>query len=754
MIEDDELRSIFKIESAEHILGLEEGLLHIEKDLDNRELLEAVFRDVHSLKGAAHMLGLKSLETISHDMEDILSAAREGSVPLSPVIIENLYKGLDLLTVLVKDSVSDEPAGAVIVNASENISNISITTIPGHSGPECEETRSSHLSADNFKSMHAESAVKKPENAEDNSDIKTPGDSLSSQETSESPAGKFHIETIRVEPKRLDKLMSQTGELTVTKLRIIQRLEDINDIIVMWDKISRNLSVSDMKNGTVIKNFGLLLNKVRNGLHDQCSRLDQITSELNESISRIRLLPVSTIFNFFKRMVRDLAKEKQKDIRLSIAGGDTAVDKRIIEEIKDPLMHIIRNAVDHGIEMPEERKRKKKNRTGTITLKAYQTPSNVVIEVIDDGRGLDIDAIKSAALKMKIINENELHTISHLHANSLIFTSGVSTSGFVSDISGRGVGLDVARANVERLKGTIQIESTYGSGCTFRIQLPLTLSASKVMIISDDNIKYAIPVEYIQTACFINQQNIFTIHGRRTISYKNRPVPIAVLSDLLELKRVNLSNKDKITVTEKIPCVVISTGDEKLGLLVNELIDEQEVVLKPHGSILKRVRNISGSTILGTGEICLILNPYDLIKTAGKAETIVIEKKIPENTESVKKILIAEDSITVRTQMKRILKGAGYEVAVAVDGLEAYTMLCETHFDAVVSDIQMPNMTGIELTEKIRKNKKYSEIPVILITSLTSDSDRKQGVEAGANAYITKPSFDQKVLLDTLRRLV
>jgi two-component system chemotaxis sensor kinase CheA len=336
----------------------------------------------------------------------------------------------------------------------------------------------------------------------------------------------------------------------------------------------------------------------------------------------------------------------------------------------------------------------------------------------------------------------------------MIFASGISTSGFVSDISGRGVGLDVARANVERLKGSIQIESTCGEGCLIRIKLPLTLSASKVMIVSDDSAKYAIPVEYIQSCCFINQKNIFTIHGHSTISYENRPVPVAVLSDLLELTRRHQLNNDKITVAEEIPCVIISTGDEKLGILVNELIDEQEVVLKQHSSILKRVRNISGSTILGTGEICLILNPYDLIQTAGRSEARVIKEIIPDSNKSGKNILVVEDSITVRTQMKRILKGAGYEVAVAVDGLEAFTMLCESHFDAVVSDIQMPNMTGLELTEKIRKNKKYSEMPIILITSLSSDSDRKRGVEAGANAYITKPSFDQKILLDTLRRLV
>jgi len=435
-----------------------------------------------------------------------------------------------------------------------------------------------------------------------------------------------------------------------------------------------------------------------------------------------------------------------------IEGGETAADKRIIEEMKDPLMHMVRNAVDHGIESPGERERRNKPRTGTITLKAYQTPAHVVIEVSDDGHGLDTESIKRTALKRKMINENEISALTPSQIHSLIFVSGVSTSTFVSDVSGRGVGLDVVRANVERLKGTISIESSRDRGCTIGIQLPLTLATSRVMIVAVHNLKYAVPLEYIQTTCLIPRKDVFTIEGRKTIVYNKIPVSVADLSDILELRYPGSSFRNPRP--EALPCIILSIGDDKIGLFADELIDEQEIVLKPYSKILKRVSNISGSTILGTGEVCMVLNPHDLMKSVRKKGTPYSQENPEEEAETGKSILVAEDSIAVRTQMKRILESAGYEVTAAVDGLDAYNKLGGRPFDALVTDIMMPNMTGLALTEKIRQDKKYKEMPVVLVTSLASDEDRKKGMEAGANAYITKPSFDQKVFLDTLKRLI
>ncbi|MCK9420608.1 MAG: hybrid sensor histidine kinase/response regulator [Nitrospirae bacterium] len=724
MIEDNELRNMFKIESAEHIQRLEEGFLRLEKEPGNAAVLEEVFREAHSLKGAARMLGLTGIETISHHIEDILGSARKSSAPLSSEVIGRLFKGLDPLRNLVREAVTEEPSGVIVSHVLEQLK----------------------ISMDNrIQSFVIE---------EDNSAFEA---SAQHTEIKETILGDFRIDTIRVETNKLDKLMSQTGELNVTKLRIAQRLEDIKDVMTLWEDISRTLPKAEMEDKPKLEKFGIQLNTLKNVLYDDSSRLGFIAAELEDSISRIRLLPLSTIFNLFQRTVRDLAKEKAKEIQLVIEGGETAADKRIIEEMKDPLMHMVRNAVDHGIEMPDERARKNKPRIGTITLKAYQTPANVVIEVSDDGQGLEIEAIKRVALKRKMVNETEFAAMPPSQIQSLIFVSGFSTSTFVSDISGRGVGLDVVRTNVERLKGTIHVESLPDRGCTIRIKLPLTLATSRVMIVTVDNMKYALPVEHIQTTCLIKRKDVFTVEGRRTIVFDKLPVPVADLSDLLEFKGAKAHIPQAASRTphsETIPCIIISAGDDKLGLFVEELLDEQEVVLKQYSSILKRARNISGSSILGTGEVCMILNPFDLIKSAKKKGAPTAQEKPGAETETRKSILVAEDSITVRTQMKRILEGAGYEVTVAVDGLDAFNKLGGHPFDAVVSDIMMPNMSGLELTEKIRQKKKYKEMPVVLVTSLASEEDKQRGLEAGANAYITKPSFDQKVLLDTLRRLI
>ena len=730
MIEDNELRNMFKIESAEHIQRLEESFLRLETEPLNGAVLEEAFREAHSLKGAAHMLGLSGVETLSHRIEDILWSAKKGSVRLSSEVIDRFCKGLDAIRSLANEAVTGEPSGVIVSDELEQL------TISPESAPAClgKGVQSSVIEEDNSELRFEPSAR--------HIEIKEPA------------FGEFRIDTIRVETHKLDKLMSQTGELSVTKLRVARRLADIEDVMMLWENISKHFPKSGTEDKPEIEQFKALLNTLKNAVYTDSSRLGLIAAELEESISRIRLLPLSTIFNLFQRMARDLAKEKAKDVQLIIEGGDTAADKRIIEEMKDPLMHMVRNAVDHGIETPAERERKNKPRTGTITLKAYQTPSNVVIEVSDDGQGLDIEAIKRAALKRKVVNETDLSSMPPSQIQALIFASGVSTSAFVSDISGRGVGLDVVRANVERLKGTIHIESLPDRGCTIRIQLPLTLATSRVMIVTVNNMKYALPVEHIQTTCLINRKDVFTLEGRRTIVFDKLPVPVADLSDLLELKGANPVGKGHAPQSETLPCIIISTGADKLGLFVKELLDEQEVVLKQYSSILKRARNISGSTILGAGEVCMVLNPYDLIKSAKKKGAPTEEERPGAEAEARKSILVAEDSITVRTQMKRILEGAGYEVAVAVDGLEAFNKLGGSPFDALVSDIMMPNMDGLALTEKIRQDKKYKEMPVILVTSLASNEDRQRGMEAGANAYISKPSFDQKVLLDTLRRLI
>jgi len=603
--------------------------------------------------------------------------------------------------------------------------------------------------------------------------------------------------------------MTQAGELTVTKIRITHRLAEIEELVNLYEEWSREASVNrfvlkevDARLGVSVgigagndKNsslfylrkgvtqtsgstegiasqqlqhfhhrvrerlelLGSIVTRLRNAMYEDNARLEVVADELSDGIRTMRLLPLSTIFNLFPRMVRDLAKQEGKEVDLALEGAETKADKRILEEMKDPLMHMIRNALDHGIETPEERQHLGKPPQGKIQLKAKQTATNVVIEIADDGRGLDNEKIKHTALKRGVCRPEELATMTPSQIQSLIFEPGFSTRTFVTEISGRGVGLDVVRTNVELLKGTIQVESKPGIGCTIRVQLPTTLATAQVLIVSVMGISYAIPVEFVQTARFISEDDIFTIEGRDTIILDNQPVSVERLADLLELSVVSSQQSLVIGNTndkEQIPCLILKVADERLGLLVDALVDEQDVMLKPQSQLLKRVRNVSGATILGTGEVCIVLNPQDLIKSVRKQVVSTKPKQIPQAPIHKQLILLVEDSISIRTQEKRILEGAGYEVVTAVDGLDGFNKLKTRSFDAVVSDIQMPNLDGLGLAAKIRQHKEYSELPIILVTSLASDEDKRRGAEAGANAYITKGTFNQEILLDTLRRLV
>ena len=819
MIKDAELREVFKTTSEEHLQKLDEGFLYLEKHPDDLEKLEELLRETHSLKGDAGMLGLKDLSQIAHQVEHLLEEIKRGEKVISSEISDRLSIGLDALSKLVQEAVTGEKSGINTIHILANLMGsknmntqskeenqthlISQKTTTIHT-PISEKIEEKKLNKNNSSSPDLELEATAENTLVNNIDELTtsnrekPTSKLTSSltktelnessviiESSHTSSTSYHIETVRVPTRNLDFLMTQAGELTVTKIRLIHRLAEIEEITNLWEDWSRdifnnrfvihdiNVSNSNTLNDYFIKQLqsyhhrgeeqleklGLLINNLRNYIHEDLAKLDLISNDIERGVRTLRMLPLSTIFNMFTRIVRDLARQESKQVELIIKGSSTKADKRIIEQMKDPLMHIIRNAVDHGIETPAERKKLGKPEVATIKLRAYNTTTNVIIEVIDDGRGLDTEQIKKTAIKHGVCTETELSYMTETQIQSLIFTPGFSTKKFVTEVSGRGIGLDVVKTNVEELKGNISIESQHKKGCLIRVVLSTSLATVNVLIVAIANTYYALPVEYVQTSLMVSIASIFTIEGRDTIIFEKEPISVARLADLLE---ISVTHQEEITEKQEIPCIILNVGSEKLGLFIDTLIDEQDVVLKPHSKLLKRVRNIAGATIIGTGDVCMVLNPQDLLRSAQKLSTSMpsyhlIEQSNNQEVEIVNKkylILLVEDSISTRTQEKRILEKAGYEVITAVDGLDAFNKLHTCSFDAVVSDIQMPNMDGLSLTVKIRENKNYSELPIILVTSLASNEDKQKGAEVGANAYITKDSLNQKVLLETLQRLV
>lgn len=743
MIDDPELRSIFKIEFEENIQTLNNELLKLESDVFNTDALTKLMRTAHSMKGGARMIGLPDVVTLAHFFEDMLGAVKKEGVELKRHDFDRMYKAIDIIKSLVNEAVTGEAPNFVAALVIDQIIN-------GSGEPKTNDE------PDSVKRQSEIAADSQPVTQELQGDI--------------IPA--FSIDTIRVASSKLDTLMDLSGELTVSKIQLALRLGKINDLSLLLEDSTRELNSIETallpqrsENPGLFSEVGLIINRLKNrfdsasveignlsdGISEDNSRLNFVAYEFEEVIKNLRMLKLSNIFNLYPRMVRDISNELGKEVNFIIEGGDITADKKILEEMRDPLMHMIRNSIDHGIELPDEREQQGKQRAGTIKLSANHFAGHITITLEDDGRGLNEKSIIETALRKKLIDEEASKNLTHKQIHKLIFTPGFSTSKIITDVSGRGVGMEVVQANIDKLKGKINIESETKKSTRFIIELPLTLATLRVMTASVGNHIFAIPVDFIVSVIIVDVAEVFSMEARDTIVFRDEPITIVNLKTVLELEDISDSTMKNVTTFQ---CIILSSMGEKAGFIVDSLIDEQEVLVKPLGFMLKRVKNVSGSTILVSGDVCMILNPNDLLKTVKSlSASEILETSTPESLRK-KRILLVEDSITTRTQEKRILESAGYDVVVAVDGLDGYQKLLINEIDAVVSDVEMPNLDGLSLTEKIRAEKKYLSLPVVLVTSLSSEEQKKRGLESGANAYLTKSGFDQKILIETLDRLL
>ncbi|VEP12067.1 Chemotaxis protein histidine kinase-like protein [Hyella patelloides LEGE 07179] len=745
-IEDDELRELYKVASVDHLEKIEQGLLDLEKQPNDSSILDSLLRETHSLKGDSRMLGVADAETLVHQIEEILNEVKKGETIFSSDLCDRLYLGVDAVNKIAREAVTGEPSGVSAFHV--------IAQLMGAEEEDTEEV--TDVGANGIRPNVIPEPI--PETK-----IQPATPSVPSAE----------IETVRVDFPKLDSLMTQAGELLVTKLSLERRNDDLAQLLEFWENWSRdfalnkqllkqlepklteeerqNLAKCDRQERKYLEQFGGLVSTLKNLVLEDNARLDTVANKLETGIRNLRLLPLSTIFNLFPRMVRDLGKQLGKEIEFTIEGGEISVDKRILEEIKAPLTHIIRNAIDHGIETPQERVANNKPQKAKLLLKGSQNNNRIIIEVIDDGRGLDVERIGITALKRQVCTESELLKMTPQQVQSLIFAPGFSTRNEVSEISGRGVGLDVVRENVERLKGTVEIQSTWGVGCKFQLSLNTSLSTTYVLIVEINQHFYAIPIDFVEKMILVSPEQIFQVKGTPTILWEEKPLSVAWLRDLLSLEKP----RENTLSQQKIPCIILSIGSEKIGVFTDKLIEQQNVILKPQSKLLRKIPNISGATILSSGEVCMVIEPREILQATSAGKGIDSLATISSKITTKPKVLLVEDSIPIRTQVRRILISAGYDVTVAVDGLEGFnTLQAQKNFDAVVSDVEMPNLSGLEMTARIRQYSEHDELPIILVTTLATEADKRRGAEAGANAYLTKGDFDQTLLLNTLRRLI
>lgn len=580
-------------------------------------------------------------------------------------------------------------------------------------------------------------------------------------------------DTIRVTTAKLDTLMDATGELLVARMSNEQRLKEVQTIeqtLSRWQKTWRQVRVNYnflLRQGGHEPNTASLLDflaaneenlKSMNGKISNLStsfssdynRLALLTDNLQDGVRRVRMLPISTLFDIFPRMVRDLARERGKEITLRIEGADSEVDRHVLEAVKDPLTHLLRNAVDHGIESPMARENAGKPPEGTIFLRAVQKGSTIVLEVIDDGSGIDLKRVRGSAVEQGFLTGQEAAGLSDGEATQLIFRSGLSTRAQATDLSGRGVGLDVVRQNLEELHGLIHVNTTRGQGTTFTLTLPLTLATSQVLLVEAAGETMAIPTTNVERILRVEMSDVGKVEGKPAIRVNGRALPLILLAEALGMERRNTAR----TPDEIIPVVMLGVVEKRVAFQVDALRGTQEVVIKNMGRQLSRVPKVAGATILGAGEVVMILNVADLLKSSQTGGPAFVRPTEEAKEITPRRILVVDDSITTRTLEKNILENSGYQVLVAADGEEGWDLVQSEPIDAVVADVHMPRMDGFVFTEKVKGEEQFKDLPVVLVTSLDSRHDKIRGLEAGADAYITKQTFDQKELLETLERLI
>jgi two-component system chemotaxis sensor kinase CheA len=531
-------------------------------------------------------------------------------------------------------------------------------------------------------------------------------------------------QTIRVDVKRLDQLMNLIGELVLAKNRLIKIYND----------------VEERYEGE----------KFLEELNQVVSSISIVTTDLQIAVMKTRMLPIGKVFNKFPRLVRDLSRELGKKVKLIIEGEDTELDKSIIEEIGDPLVHMIRNSVDHGIEPPEERVKVGKPEEGTVWLRAYNEGNMIVIEIKDDGKGMDPEVLKRKAIEKGIITESEAANMSDKEAFMLIFKPGFSTAAKVTSVSGRGVGMDVVKTNIEKLNGIIEVDSAPGKGTTFKLKIPLTLAIIQALLVASQEDLFAVPLSNVIETVRIVEEDIYTIEGKSVLKLREEVLPLVNMADIFEIEKV-------LEPEKYLYVVILGLGATKIGLIVDRFIGQEEIVIKSLGEFLKGIPGIAGATIRGDGRVTLIVDVGSLMRLAKETHN---KKIVTDSLNEAKKkkekpedytVMLVDDSAMDRKIMRNALEELGVNLIEAKDGVEALQLLKNNDVDAMLIDIEMPRMDGYTLAQEIRKYNKYRKLPLIAVTSRTTKADRVRGVEVGMNEYITKP-YTPEYLQNVVRR--
>ncbi|TFC93180.1 hybrid sensor histidine kinase/response regulator [Cryobacterium sinapicolor] len=689
----DQIRELFSQEAEVRLAHLDRLLLQLEQTRNDETLIRSIFRELHTLKGSSAMAGLDQVSAIAHGLEEIVEGLRAGTQVVTPVIIDTLLAGADRLG----QAIAGLPVAGLPVAAEPE----SLPDPPA--GSELVQLEVLLPSAADVPPVAPGAAAAEAAGARDVGGV------------------------VMVPMERLDELVRLIGESASAHLRVGRMLTE---------------------------KFG-----VDPTLNTEFNDLSRTLNELQDRALRTRMVPLSTITDKLQRAVRDLSRAQGKTIHWEVRGADTELDRGVLVQLSDSLLHLVRNAVDHGIEADAVRAEAGEPVGGTIRLHAMQLGSEVIIAVTDDGDGIDTLRVREQAERQGIdttgLSEDDL-----LH---LVFHPGLSTTTFVTDVSGRGVGLDIVRANVEAAHGRVEVRSKLGLGTEFRIIVPITLAVMRCLLVEAGGQRFALPFHRVVLSRRFDPATQSSVEGRTVIFVEDQPVPVSILADTVGLPATQPGTQAETPAGTQAgtrpgtgPIVVLADTARRHGFQVDRLVGQRDVVVKGLNGLLAHFPAVAGASVEPDGSILIVLDPPGLIQRARQAGRGPSARK-PDAAAAgtgAQRILVVDDALTIRELQRSILERAGFQVRVAVDGTDALARLAEEPSDLILTDIEMPNMDGFELTEAVRAHPALANIPVLILSSRSSDSDRQRGLDAGADGLIPKSGFDAGSLLTAVNRLI
>lgn len=725
----ERLSQAFVSELDEHVRVLNESLLSLEKEAGEArrdELIQTLFREAHSIKGSARAASVELIERAGSRFEEILSALRDGRRPLDTEVIDLLFQATDAI----------EEAGARL-RAKQGLEGSALEGLLAR--------------LDEVAGAAAPKAPARPGFVA----APTPG----------------ALETVRTPTERLDRLLALGGELLAAR-RLGEKLEgqiaelrtELRLHVDGWAAAEKLLARLLRESGPARRGLRRtprdealeLLGQQHEGLRQLEDRVGALLAEAGASrrqvaqaiepvadeIRALRMVPFLEACRGLERTVRDLTHGEGKQAELELSGAQVELDRSIIEALRDPLLHLVRNAVAHGIEPSAEREAAGKSPIGRVEVSATLRGAQVEVVVGDDGRGLDVERIRRLAGKQGLPVP-----VDEAGVARLIFRPGFTTAPLITEVAGRGVGLDVVRRAVEALQGAVDVESRRGQGARIVLRMPLTLMSIRALLVEAGGQVFAFPSNHVQRLLAARPADLRLVEGRQALLVEGAPVPVASLAGLLGLREP--SPREGAT-----PLVIAGPVDQPVAFGIERPLSEQEILVKGLGARIRRLRHFSGATTLPSGQLALILQVPDLLASAAEGPAAVAISSPTEAPKKKRRIVLADDSVTTRTLERSILEAAGYEVRVAADGAEAWRQLQAEGADLLVADVDMPAMDGLELTEAVRASEQYRALPVVLVTALESEDDRLRGLRAGASAYLIKSTFDQRNLLETIEQLL